>query len=94
MGKQWPIVFRSFGDYKLAEIYTAILVLRYLDQRLSVRLPSSFAGIALIPLAYMFTLSFILYIYQKHIGVFAAGIQAIAPWALHYSKVAFERIWR
>ncbi|MEK7458117.1 MAG: hypothetical protein AAB612_01360 [Patescibacteria group bacterium] len=92
-GKQWPIVFRSFGDYKLAGyIYTAIPSIAVFGlNAFSVRLPSLLAGIALIPLAYMFTLSFIpIHLSKKHIGVFAAGIQAIAPWALHYSKVAFE----
>lgn len=88
-GKQWPVVFRSFGDYKLAGyIYTAVPSVGLFGlNAFSIRLPSLVAGIALIPLAYMFTVSFI---QTKRVGIFAAGIQAIAPWALHYSKAAFE----
>lgn len=88
-GKQWPVVFRSFGDYKLAGyIYATVPSVGLFGlNALAVRLPSLLAGIAMIPLAYIFTTSFIP---MKRIGVFAAGIQAIAPWALHYSKVAFE----
>ncbi len=92
-GKPWPIVFRSFGDYKLAGyMYTAVpSVALFGLNAFSIRLPSLVAGIVLIPLAYMFTTSFIsTNLPKKHIGVCAAGIQAIAPWALHYSKVAFE----
>src|SRR3989344_1464789 len=88
-GKQWPIVFRSFGDYKLAGyIYTLVpSVALFGLNAFSVRLPSLVAGIMLIPVAYLFTVSCM---HSKRVGVFAAGIQAIVPWALHYSKVAFE----
>ena len=88
-GKQWPIVFRSFGDYKLAGyIYTLIpSIAAFGLNEFSVRLPSLLAGIALIPSAFFFTHTITK---SKTIGVFAAGIQAIVPWAIHYSKVAFE----
>lgn len=88
-GVSWPIVFRSFGDYKLAGyIYTLIPFVQVFGlNAFSVRLPSLLAGITLIPLVYLFTKEVTK---RKDLAVAGAMIQAISPWALHYSKVAFE----
>lgn len=88
-GVSWPIVFRSFGDYKLAGyIYTLIPFVQVFGlNAFSVRLPSLLAGITLIPLVYLLTKEVTK---RKDLAVVGAMIQAISPWALHYSKVAFE----
>ncbi len=88
-GASWPVVFRSFGDYKLAGyIYVLIPFIQLFgNTALAVRAPSLLAGIVLIPLAYALTKE----IFQrKDIALVFAGIQAISPWAIHYSKIGFE----
>jgi len=88
-GMSWPIVFRSFGDYKLAGyIYTLIPFIAALGNTNSaVRLPSLFAGIALIPLTYIFVCELL---GKKNIALLAALVQAVSPWAVHYSRIGFE----
>ncbi|OGY46187.1 MAG: hypothetical protein A2840_02505 [Candidatus Buchananbacteria bacterium RIFCSPHIGHO2_01_FULL_47_11b] len=88
-GARFPITFRSFGDYKLpGYIYTLVpFIATFGLTPLAVRLPSLFAGIALIPLAYFFTVRLTK---NKNIGYATAFLLAISPWAIHYSRVGFE----
>src|SRR3989344_938439 len=88
-GARFPITFRSFGDYKLpGYIYTLVpFIATFGLTPLAVRLPSLFAGIALIPLAYFFTVRLTK---NKNIGYATAFRLAISPWAIHYSRVGFE----
>lgn len=88
-GISWPIVFRSFGDYKLAGYIYALIpfITVFGNTAFAVRLPSLFAGIVLIPLIYLFTQALVK---RKDVALVSAGIQAISPWALHYSKIGFE----
>src|SRR3989339_575507 len=58
-GKSFPIVFRSFGDYKLP-VYVYLLapfVQAFGVTALAVRLPSFIAGVLLIPVLYWFVFS-------------------------------------
>lgn len=88
-GKPFPIVFQSFGDYKLAGyIYTLIPFVRVFGlSALAVRLPSLLAGLVLIPLMYLFAFEMS---QKKTTALFAALCMAVAPWAVHYSRVGFE----
>ncbi|MEK7500016.1 MAG: hypothetical protein AAB649_05425, partial [Patescibacteria group bacterium] len=56
-GIRFPATFRSFGDYKLpGYMYTLVpFIATFGLNPLAVRLPSLFAGISMIPLAYLFT---------------------------------------
>lgn len=88
-GKQLPIVFKSFGDYKLAGyIYTLVpLVGVFGLTPLAVRLPSFLAG-SLLPVAVFFLVSEITR--KRPFALLAAAITAVAPWAIFYSRVGFE----
>lgn len=88
-GVSWPIVFRSFGDYKLAGyIYslTPFVSIFGLHQWV-VRIPSLIAGILLIVVSYFFVLRITK---DKILSLLASFLIAIAPWAIHYSHVGFE----
>jgi hypothetical protein len=88
-GVSFPIVYKSFGDYKLAGYVVALLpsvaILGLTE--FAVRLPSVLAGVVQIGSVAYFVF---LFSRSKRTAVTAAVIQALAPWALHYSKVAFE----
>ncbi len=88
-GKAFPVSLRSFDDYKpalysyLSVIPTAVLS----PGELSVRLTSVLSGTILV-----FS---VLYITSKLTGNIRPGILAglfvaVSPWAIHFSRIAFE----
>lgn len=88
-GKEWPVQFQSFGDYKLGG-YVYLLwglfhILPITD--LTVRLPAAIAGTALIPLTALFVLHLT---NRKKIALLAALFLAISPFAIFYSRMAWE----
>ncbi len=87
--KHLPIVFKSFGDYKLAGyIYTLVPFVGVLGLTpLAVRLPSLLAG-CLLPLAVFFLVSELTR--KRPFALLAAAVTAVAPWAIFYSRVGFE----
>lgn len=88
-GKSWPIVFRSFGDYKLAGyIYAIIPFVAALGlNETAVRLPSLLAGLAL-----PFAVAFLVHTLTKNktFSLLSALMIAFSPWAIFYSRVGFE----
>jgi len=88
-GKSYPLVYKSFGDYKLpGYLYSVIPFVAILGlNEWAVRLPSLIAGILLIVAMYWITGKFTK---NKNIQLLSAFLVAISPWAIHYSRVGFE----
>ncbi len=84
-----PLSLRSFDDYKPA-IYSYLVIPLLLKLPLSdstVRLPSAILGsILTLP---TFVITFLLTKSRKA-GLFSSLSVAFAPWALHFSRIAFE----
>lgn len=99
-GELFPIIFKSFGDYKpglyvyLTIPFVAILGL----SEFAVRLPSAIAGVTAVWLVYMVVNKLLdrgiaRNLKQKNAekaGLIAAFLLAINPWHLHFSRGAWE----
>ncbi len=83
-------LFISYGDFKLPVYIWLTALGSNLTQDIltAVRLPSLVAGILSIPVLYY--LAIWLWPRQRGIGLAAAGIAAILPWSLHFSRVGYE----
>lgn len=87
-GKKWPILFKSFNDFKLpGYIYLDSLFIKTFGlSEFTVRLPSALMGILAVLTLYILT--------QKLLGdkvaIFAAFFLTISPWHLQLSRAAFE----
>lgn len=95
-----PIVFQSFGDFKSPLlIYLDTLPVALLGlTAFAVRLPIAVAGLGLVVTTYFIAREFIseagelhkhskFFLYLPHISML---LVAISPWAIHYSRMAFE----
>ncbi|KKU29386.1 MAG: hypothetical protein UX80_C0002G0022 [Candidatus Amesbacteria bacterium GW2011_GWA2_47_11b] len=76
-----PLILKSFGDYKPALYsYLAVPSISVLGlTEFATRLPSAIFGVLLIIVVYLLTRN-----------VFAAGLLAINPWSLYFSRGAWE----
>ncbi len=89
-GANWPLVFRSFDDYKPPVYFYLVLPFVYfLDLTvLAVRLPSAILGTISIWLVYQLSLKFLK---RKHYpALIATLIFAISPWSIHFSRGGWE----
>lgn len=88
-GKQLPLIFRAYGDYKLpVYIYlTSVSVAAFGLNAFSVRLVSVLAGVMLVWATYLLTCELFK---KKELGFLAAFLVAIEPWSLFLSRGAFE----
>lgn len=80
-GHKFSFAFQSFGDYRTPlHIYSIALVQNFIhNPDISARLPSVIYGVISVYLIYLITGSII-----------PAILMAISPWAIHYSRIAFE----
>lgn len=80
-GQVWPFNFKSIGDYKMpGYIYATILPVKLFGLNdFSIRFWSALAGVAAVALIYLITKSSV-----------AALLLAFNPWAIFYSRIAFE----
>lgn len=86
-------MFPSYGDYKLP-VYVwlaAASVKVFGASAFAIRLPSAVAGIWTVALIYLLSVE----LFEKHkkrelIGLFSAGVAAILPWSLLFSRTGFE----
>lgn len=88
-GRNWPLNFESFGDYKLpGYIYTLTALFQVLPPTdYVVRLPSAVAGASLVVLAFFFAQA--IKLRDPWAWLFAVLI-ALTPVFLFYSRMAFE----
>jgi 4-amino-4-deoxy-L-arabinose transferase-like glycosyltransferase len=88
-GHPWPVNLESFGDFKPA-LYTYILIpfVKVLGlTEFAVRLPSAIFGILSVALIYFLVKE----IYsRKSLALMSALVLAVNPWALHFSRGAWE----
>ena len=93
-GVFWPINVESFGDWKLPiYMYASIPFISLFGLNAwAVRLPSALAGIALIPAAYYFFLSFNNKKNNTSVAIahVFSWLVAISPWSLRLSRIAYE----
>lgn len=93
-GTSYPILFRSFDDYKLpGYIYLTVLSEKIFGlTELAVRFPSAFLG-TLTVFAFYFMVKELLRDNGKvasSIPLLAAAMLAISPWHINFSRAAFE----
>jgi len=88
-GRQWPLILRAYGDYKLPlYAYFTILPVSLLGvNAVAVRIVSALAGVGLVWIAYL--LSMALWQEQRW-ALLAALFTAISPWGLFASRAALE----
>jgi len=88
-GKQLPLYFESFGDYKLpVYIYTTVLSQKIFGvNAFSVRFPSALFGILTIGIFYFFSKEILNNTKTSLLSVF---LLAINPWHIHYSRGTYE----
>ena len=88
-GMSWPVLFRSFGDFK-APVYTYLLILVYKFLGMSVwstRLLSAISGVGI--------LWFGFWIIKKlsnniRLSLIATLLMAISPWLIIFSRTSYE----
>lgn len=92
-GASWPLVFRSFDDYKPpVYFYLVMPFVKFFGlSTWSVRLPSALLGIASVYLFYLI----IKYLFPQRssnyeLSTIAALIMATSPWHLQYSRGGWE----
>lgn len=80
-GVSWPLNFQSIGDYKMpGYIYATILPVKFFGlNNFSIRFWSAFAGVMSVVTVYFITKS-----------LAAAALMVFNPWAIFYSRIAFE----
>lgn len=90
-GRQFPLTFESFGDWKLPlYIYTTIPFVKIFGlSEVSVRLPSALAGIASIAALYFLMR---LLLGSEAIALLSSLSLALMPWHIHISRVESEAI--
>lgn len=89
----WSAIYPSYGDYKLPMyiLFAAASVKLFGASEFSVRLPSALAGIATVLLCYFLALELFRKAKRsKEIALFVAGVAAILPWDVLFSRTGFE----
>ena len=85
--QSWPIAFKSFGDYKLpGYIYTLLPFLLIQENEFMVRLPAAIAGILIVLITYKIGLS----LFEKKYALLLSLVIALSPFAIFYSRMAWE----
>lgn len=88
-GNFWPLVFKSFGDYKPGlYVYLVMPLVAILGlSELAVRLPNAILGIATVWLIYLLAKKLFR---SEAVGLVAAMLLAISPWHIHFSRGGWE----
>ncbi len=97
-GVAWPLVFRSFDDYKPAIYFYLVLPFVYLMglSIWAVRLPGALLGVLSVYFVYLLTnklfprKSLVIRNSSFDIGLVAAATTAVSPWHLHFSRGGWE----
>jgi 4-amino-4-deoxy-L-arabinose transferase-like glycosyltransferase len=88
-GERWPLLFRSFGEYKRpVYVYAAVpAVAGFGLTPFAVRLPAALAGALSVPALYAVAL---LLLRRPRPALWAAALLAVSPWHLQFSRSARE----
>lgn len=88
-GKTFPLVFRSFDDYKSPlYIYLTIpFVATFGPEGNVARLPSLFFGSLSVLGIYLLVIQLFK---KRNIALFTSLFFAVLPWSIHFSRIAFE----
>ena len=88
-GEFLPLSFKAFGEHKLpGMIYASIPGIAIFGTTdLGVRVTPALIGVLAVYLIYLLGNKLFK---SKSIGLIAAGLMAISPWAVHFSRVSFE----
>lgn len=92
-GKSFPVILRSFDDYKPA-LY-AYLIAPFINifglNTFTVRLPGAIFGIVAVITTYFLVKElFYRYKYKEQLSLLSSFLLAISPWHLQFSRIAFE----
>ncbi|MGB6838877.1 MAG: glycosyltransferase family 39 protein, partial [Microgenomates group bacterium] len=89
-GQLFPIIFKSFGDYKpgLYIYLTVPSVAIFGLNEFAVRFPGALAGIMAVWLIYLIVR--LLFTENKQLATISAFIMAVTPWSIHFSRGAWE----
>ncbi|MCX6705045.1 MAG: glycosyltransferase family 39 protein [Candidatus Woesebacteria bacterium] len=93
-GKSFPILFRANGSYQppMYTYLTAVPTIILGNGIFTVKIVSALSGVGLVFLTY-FLISRLFIKSKKEavtLGLFTAGVVAISPWAIHFSRLAVE----
>lgn len=91
----YPLIFKSFGDYKLPVMIYLVAISEYFFglTPLAIRLPNVVAATALIPLTYWLVSNiFSREKYGRDVAAIASILLAIAQWHVFLSRTAYEPI--
>lgn len=98
-GNAFPMLFRSFEDYKLpGYVYSTVVSEKIFGlSEFSVRFPSAFFGVLTVLFMYLFVKTLFSISekekkssHSEHIALIAAFFLAISPWHVNFSRAAFE----
>jgi len=89
-GVSWPLVFRSFDDYKPPlYFYLTLPFVRFIGLNVwAVRLPSAILGVASVYL--LFLLIKELFPEEKKLPLISALLLTLSPWHIHFSRGGWE----
>ncbi len=91
-GTRWPMVFRSFDDYKPAVYFYIVLpFVKLLGLNIwSVRLPSAILGTISVYLVYLIVNKLLKSKSDSNLAIISAFILATSPWHLQFSRGGWE----
>jgi len=86
----WPLVFRSFDDYKPPVYFYLVLpFVKFMGPSVwAVRLPSAILGVISIYLLYLLVQN--LFPKNKHLPLISALLLTLSPWHIHFSRGGWE----
>jgi len=89
-GKHYPLIFKSFGDYKLPGlVYTIAFLLNFFPlNTFVVRLPSAMSGFLAIIGIFLLVKEF--FPQKRFFPLLGATIFAFSPWSFNLSRLYFE----
>lgn len=93
-GKSFPILFRASGSYQ-PPLYTYLTIIPTIvlgNSFIAVKMVSALSGVGLVLLTYLLIRRLLPGSKKEAVtlGLIAAGIVAVSPWAIHFSRLAVE----
>ncbi len=91
-GEYFPILFRAFGSYQ-PPIYTYLSIIPVIilgNTVYSARFLSAFSGVVIVILTYLIVVELIEKKFRYTLGIIAALVVSISPWAIQFSRRVVE----